>query len=73
MIPTLNDSPVNLDGSLIVQPTETTTYTITVTLADGTPLPSMTVGPVDIDAGADLIINAKLNADKTPTLFVRAK
>jgi hypothetical protein len=49
------------------------TYTITVTLADGTPLPSMTVGPVEIPAGADMIINAKLTADKTPILFVRAK
>lgn len=49
------------------------TYTITVTLADGTPLPSMTLGPVDIEAGSDLIINAKLTADKTPILFVRAK
>lgn len=49
------------------------TYTITVALADGTPLPSMTLGPVDIEAGSDLIINAKLTADKTPILFVRAK
>jgi len=48
-------------------------YTITVTLADGTPLPSMTLGPVDIEAGADLIINAKLTGDKTPILFARAK
>ena len=49
------------------------TYTITVTLADGTPLPSMTLGPVEIEAGADLIINAKLTADKTPILFARVK
>ena len=49
------------------------TYTITVTLADGTPLPSMTLGPVDIEAGADLIINAKLTGDKTPILFARVK
>jgi hypothetical protein len=49
------------------------TYTIMVTLADGTPLPSMTLGPVDIEAGADLIINAKLTGDKTPILFARAK
>ena len=48
-------------------------YTITVTLADGTPLPSMTLGPVDIEAGADLIINAKLTGDKTPILFARVK
>jgi hypothetical protein len=49
------------------------TYTITVTLADGTPLPSMTLGPVAIDADTDLIINAKLTADKAPFLFARAK
>ena len=36
------------------------TYTITVTLADGTPLPSMTLSGVEIPAGADMIINAKL-------------
>ncbi len=49
------------------------TYTITVTLLDGTPLPTMTLGPVDIASGADLIINAKLDADKTPYLFVRSR
>jgi len=49
------------------------TYTITVTLADGTPLPSMTLSGVEIPAGADVIINAKLTADKTPILFARAK
>jgi hypothetical protein len=49
------------------------TYTITVTLADGTPLPSMTLSNVEIPAGADVIINAKLNADKTPILFARVK
>jgi hypothetical protein len=45
------------------------TYTITVELADGTPLPSMTVGPVFVDAGADLIFNAKLQAG-TPSILV---
>ena len=49
------------------------TYTITVTLADGTPLPSMTLSNVEIPAGADVIINAKLSADKTPILFARVK
>jgi hypothetical protein len=33
----------------------------------------MTLGPVDIEAGADLIINAKLTGDKTPILFARVK
>ena len=49
------------------------TYTITVTLADGTPLPSMTLSNVEIPAGADVIINAKLSADMTPILFARVK
>jgi hypothetical protein len=49
------------------------TYTITVTLADGTPLPSMTLGPVDLPADADVTINAKLTADKTPILFAQVK
>ena len=44
-------------------------YTITVELLDGTPLPSMTVGPVDVPAGADLIFNAKLEAG-TPAIRV---
>jgi hypothetical protein len=49
------------------------TYTLAVTLADGTPLPTMTLGPVDLPADADLTINAKLTADKTPVLFVNVK
>ena len=48
------------------------TYTITVELADGTPLPSMTVGPVLVDAGSDLIFNAKLDAG-TPIIRVVAR
>ena len=59
-------------GDKIVTSLRAGTYTITVTLADGTPLPSMTLGPVHIDADTDLIINAKLTADKTPYLFARA-
>jgi len=49
------------------------TYTITVALADGTPLPSMTLSNVEIPAGADVIINAKLTGDKTPILFAKVK
>jgi len=49
------------------------TYTITVTLADGTPLPSMNLGPVDLPADVDVTINAKLTADKTPILFAQVK
>ncbi len=48
------------------------TYTITVALEDGTPLPSMTVGPVFVDAGSDLIFNAKLDAG-TPIIRVIAR
>jgi len=49
------------------------TYTIAVTLTDGTPLPSMNLGPVELPADADVIINAKLTADKTPILFAQVK
>jgi hypothetical protein len=33
----------------------------------------MSLGPVDIPAGADVNIRAKLSADKTPTLKVQVK
>jgi len=39
---------------------------------DGTPLPSMTVGLVFVDAGTDLIFNAKLSAG-TPSILVVAR
>jgi hypothetical protein len=39
----------------------------------GTIVPSMTIGPVMIPEGADLLIRAQLSADKTPILSVRAK
>lgn len=48
------------------------TYTITVELLDGTPLPSMTVGPVFVDADADLVFNAKLQAG-IPSIRVLAR
>jgi hypothetical protein len=79
------DLPVNVDingalaipdfrfGDFVSTSLPANTYTIAVTLADGTPLPSMNLGPVDIPAGADLTINAKLTADKTPVLFVNVK
>lgn len=47
-------------------------YTITVQLLDGTPLPSMTVGPVDVAAGSDLVFNAKLDSG-TPMINVVAR
>jgi len=49
-------------GDKVVTSLPAGNYTITVELLDGTPLPSMTVGPVDVPAGADLIFNAKLQA-----------
>jgi hypothetical protein len=56
-------------GDKVVTALPAGNYTITVELLDGTPLPSMTVGPVDVPAGADLIFNAKLEAG-TPTIRV---
>jgi hypothetical protein len=47
-------------------------YTIMVKLA-GTDTVVMSLGPVDIPAGADVNIRAKLSADKTPTLKVKVK
>ena len=47
-------------------------YTIMVKLA-GTETVVMSLGPVDIPAGADVGIRAKLSADKTPTLKVQVK
>ena len=48
------------------------TYSIVVKLA-GTDAVVMTLGPVDIPAGADVSIRAKLSAEKTPTLKVQVK
>ena len=49
-------------------------YTIEVFSTElGTIVPSMTLGPVMIPEGADLLIRAQLSADKTPVLVVKAK
>lgn len=56
-------------GDKVVTALPAGNYTISVELLDGTPLPSMTVGPVDVSAGADLIFNAKLEAG-TPSIRV---
>ena len=49
-------------------------YTIEVFSTElGTIVPSMTLGPVMITEGADLLIRAQLSADKTPVLTVKAK
>ena len=47
-------------------------YKIMVKLA-GTETVVMSLGPVDIPAGADVSIRAKLSADKTPILKVQVK
>ncbi len=47
-------------------------YTIMVKLA-GTETVVMSLGPVDIPAGVDVGIRAKLSAEKTPTLKVQVK
>lgn len=39
----------------------------------GTIIPSMTLGPVMIPAGANLVIRAQLSAGKTPILMVKSK
>jgi CRISPR/Cas system-associated exonuclease Cas4 (RecB family) len=56
-------------GDVVTTSLRAGTYSIAVTLLDGTPLPSMDLGPVDLPADADVLINAKLSADKTPILF----
>ncbi len=49
-------------------------YTIEVFSTElGTIVPSMTLGPVMITEGADLLIRAQLSAGKTPILVVKAK
>ena len=45
-------------------------YMIYVTLMDGTPLPSMDVGPVMIPADVDVSIKALLDYEDTPYLNV---
>ena len=59
-------------GDKIVTNLPAGNYTITVELLDGTPLPSMTVGPVDVAAGSELIFNAKLQGG-VPVIAVVAR
>ena len=60
-------------GDVVTTSLRSGTYTINVTLLDGTALSSMDLGPVDLPADADVIINAKLTADKTPILFATVR
>jgi hypothetical protein len=45
-------------------------YLITVVSDEAGPLPSMTVGPVDLTGGLSLFLNARLSANKTPIVAV---
>jgi len=46
-------------------------YLIEVESLEAGPLPSMTVGPVDIPAGADVRLQARLGAHKVPIIDVK--
>ncbi|UCH59551.1 MAG: DUF4397 domain-containing protein [Anaerolineales bacterium] len=59
-------------GDSVSTSLEAGSYKIDVKLA-GTDTTVMSVGPVDIPAGADVNIKAKLSANKTPTLKVKIK
>lgn len=48
-------------------------YLIMVSSDEAGPLPSMTVGPVAIPAGAEVELHARLSAGKTPIIAVRVK
>ncbi len=48
-------------------------YLIMVSSDEAGPLPSMTVGPVQIPEGANVYLHAKLGANKTPIIAVRVK
>jgi hypothetical protein len=45
-------------------------YYITVESVEAGPLPSMTVGPVEISEGLSLFLNARLSGGKTPIVSV---
>jgi hypothetical protein len=48
-------------------------YYITVESVEAGPLPSMTVGPVDLPEGLNLFLNARLSGGKTPIVSVTVK
>lgn len=49
------------------------TYLITVESVEAGPLPSMTVGPVEIPAGVNVALHAKLSGNKTPVIKAQIK
>lgn len=48
-------------------------YLIEVSSDEAGPLPSMTVGPVDIPEGVEVRLHARLGEGKTPLIMVRVK
>jgi hypothetical protein len=48
-------------------------YLITVSSQEAGPLPSMTVGPVEIPEGAQVDLQARLGANKTPIISVKVR
>jgi hypothetical protein len=57
-------------GDKISTPLPAGEYLITVVSQEAGPLPSMTVGPVDIPEGVSLFLNARLSGGKTPIVSV---
>jgi hypothetical protein len=60
-------------GDKLSTPLPAGEYLITVESVEAGPLPSMTVGPVDIPEGVELFLNARLSANKTPIVAVVVK
>jgi hypothetical protein len=48
-------------------------YLIMVTSQEAGPLPSMTVGPVEIPEGVQVDLRARLSAEKTPIIDVKVR
>lgn len=48
-------------------------YLIEVSSDEAGPLPSMTVGPVEIPEGAEVRLHARLGEGKTPVIMVKVK
>jgi hypothetical protein len=57
-------------GDKISTPLPAGEYLITVESWEAGPLPSMTVGPVEIPEGVSLFLNARLSGGKTPIVSV---
>jgi hypothetical protein len=60
-------------GDKLSTPLPAGNYLITVVSQEAGPLPSMTVGPVDIPEGVSLFLNARLSGGKTPIVSVTVR